>query len=159
MMANKGIPKRGRERFLALVRAGLRILIGAVFIYAAWEKILDPTAFSEAVSNYRLIPESLLHAVALVLPPLELICGALFIFGRWPAVTAWLVLLGIAFILAQAQALARGLDIECGCFGAEANSPLTVSKLLSNVLLLAVLLFFWQSDRRSSARAGVTHVS
>lgn len=125
----------------SVIRIGLRFLIAGVFIYAACEKIWDPEAFAVSVSNYRLLPEVLIYPVALILPPLELICGLMLIIGRWPAATTWLALLGGVFIVAQTQALIRGLDIQCGCFGSDAYSPLTIGKLMTNLLLFAVLIY------------------
>ena len=50
------------------------------------------------------------------------------------AVTAMMAV----FVVAVAQAVARGLDIECGCFGTADAAQVGVSKLLTNIGLLAI---------------------
>ena len=32
-----------------------RILLGAVFVYASWDKILDPTTFADIIANYQIV--------------------------------------------------------------------------------------------------------
>lgn len=130
----------------SLIRIGLRLLIAGIFIFAACEKLWNPEAFAISVSNYRLLPDALIYPIALILPPLELICGLMLLTGRWPAATTWLVLLGCVFVVAQTQALARGLDIQCGCFGSDAYSPLTIGKLVINLLLFVILIYLLRWD-------------
>jgi uncharacterized membrane protein YphA (DoxX/SURF4 family) len=100
----------------------LRILLGAVFIWAAWGKILDPAGFAEVIRNYRLIPETWINPAALLLPWSEVVCGLLLISGRW--IYGSLLLINTAlviFIGALAFNWYRGVDVSCGCFSVSAE--------------------------------------
>lgn len=94
-----------------------RILLGGIFLWASWEKILEPAAFLQIMANYRILPGSLVPFTAVVLPYLEGILGVLLIAGfrtRACALVAEL-LLGI-FTIALILNLVRGVDVACGCF-------------------------------------------
>ena len=58
--------------------------------------------------------------MALGLPPLEMIVGGLLLSGwqRRVAALSALMLTGV-FLLALGSAIARGLTIDCGCFGGD----------------------------------------
>lgn len=95
----------------------LRVALGAVFIVASLDKIQNPEAFATSIANYRLLPYKLINGIAIVLPWLELVTGTLLVLGVWiRASTMILWGLLLAFSVAISQALARGLDISCGCF-------------------------------------------
>jgi len=118
-----------------------RLAVGGVFVYASWNKLLDPQAFAEAVHNYRLVPFALLHPWAHFLPVVELLAGAALILGvlrRGAALT--LAGLTALFIAAIATALARGLDISCGCFNTDSGHGVGVGLLLRDLVLLAACL-------------------
>ena len=45
-----------------------RLVLGGVFIYAGVPKIMEPSAFAEAISNYRFFPGTVVNPIALWLP-------------------------------------------------------------------------------------------
>lgn len=97
-----------------LVRFGL----AAVWLVSGTLKAADPEKTYLAVQAFRLLPDALAGPVAAALPFVELGLGVLVLFGvgtRVVAVLSCLVLL--AFVTGIAQAWARGLSIDCGCFG------------------------------------------
>ncbi len=59
----------------------LRVLLGGVFAYAAWGKLLAPYAFADAISSFDMVPESLLMVSAIVLIWHELVCGVFMLLG------------------------------------------------------------------------------
>ncbi len=101
----------------------LRMALGAVFVVAAVDKIGSPSAFAQAIANYRLLPYQAIHALAIVLPWLELVTGLLLVVGWWTRAAALIadVLLAV-FIVAISQAMIRGLDISCGCFDTDPSA-------------------------------------
>ena len=121
------------------VRAVVRWLIAAVFLYAGITKIVDPAAFAVDIDNYRLLPYLLVGATAAVLPWLEVICALSLLSGLWLRGSALLlVLLNLIFFLAIASAMARGLDISCGCFGSGPGAGrVGFQRLGEDLLLLA----------------------
>ena len=100
----------------------LRVFLGLVFLYAAWDKILHPKEFAESIYNYQILPDMLINISALILPWLELILGIMVIIGIWLPGSLFLInLLMLIFTSALIFNLARGLNIECGCFGSGAD--------------------------------------
>jgi uncharacterized membrane protein YphA (DoxX/SURF4 family) len=98
------------------VASGARWLLGLVFITSALGKIANPAQFADDVAAYRLLPLYMVNLFAITLPWVELLCGLSLINGFALRSGALLVgLLNIMFITASATAMARGLDIECGC--------------------------------------------
>ena len=123
-----------------------RLILGAVFIYASFDKIIHPAAFAEAVYNYQILPDDLINLSAVVLPWAELLLGIVLIAGFWmPGAVALSTLLLTIFMGAMVFNFARGLDISCGCFS---TSPLEGSMTIWTILrdavflLLAVYLLF-----------------
>lgn len=101
-----------------------RFFLGAVFLYAGGPKILDPMNFAEAISNYRLVPATLVTLTAVAVPWLEVVVGICLLSGLLTRSAAALAgCLSFTFATAITTAVVRGLDIECGCFsnGARAN--------------------------------------
>ena len=97
-----------------------RVVVGGLFIYAALSKIIDPLKFAEEVRAYELAPVILTNAVAIVLPWLELFAGALLIIGFWRAEARLLILLMMfGFTFGKISVEARGMDINCGCWGSD----------------------------------------
>lgn len=118
----------------------LRLFCGGLFLFAAWDKILHPAAFSDTVLNYHLLPRELVNVFSLWLPWLELVVGLLLIAGIWARACATLMTaMMLMFLIAIAQAVFRGIDIHCGCFtqGGEANSPVSVWTILRDLSFLA----------------------
>jgi uncharacterized membrane protein YphA (DoxX/SURF4 family) len=94
-----------------------RMILGIVFIYASIDKIQHPAAFAKAVYNYQILPDFLINLTAIVLPWLELILGIFLILGLFRDGSVGLVaFLQLVFLGAMAFNLARGLNIDCGCF-------------------------------------------
>ena len=100
-----------------------RLILGIVFIYASYEKILDPIGFSKNINNYHVTPVFIENIVALVLPWLELIIGLFLIFGLFLEGTISITIsLLVFFIILLAQAVFRGIDVHCGCFKVDASN-------------------------------------
>ena len=114
----------------------IRILLGAVFLWASFDKIIDPSKFARDISNYHIIPFGLENIIAIVLPWLEFLIGSGLILGILVdgAVLLSGVLL-IAFNVLIAQAILRGFNIDCGC-GLKEGQLVGVEKLLENFVFL-----------------------
>lgn len=97
-----------------LVRLGL----AAVWLTSGSIKLIDPGQTFLAVRAYDVLPTGIVHPVAFALPLLELALGLFLLTGLGTriaaAISAVVLLLLIAAI---AQSWARGLTIDCGCFG------------------------------------------
>jgi uncharacterized membrane protein YphA (DoxX/SURF4 family) len=134
----------------ARVALGLRLLLGAVFIYAAYSKLRQSwLLFALSIDSYQLLPEWAVYAVARTLPWLELALGVLLVAGLWlrylaPVAAGILAL----FFIVMVVSYARGGGIDCGCFGV--GEPLSARTLVRDGLLLAAALALVALTRRPS---------
>jgi len=117
-----------------------RFILGGAFVYASFDKILHPAAFAEAVYNYQILPDELINLTAIVLPCLELVLGIFLIINFWmPGTVVICNLLLITFIGALLFNMARGLNINCGCFSTTAvESSMNVLTVLRDTSFLAI---------------------
>ena len=117
------------KNYLILI---VRVLLGAVFLWASFDKIMDPSKFARDIANYHIIPFGLENIIAIVLPWLEFFIGSALILGL--LVDGSVLLSGIlliAFNVLIAQAMLRGFNIDCGC-GLKEGQLVGVEKLLEN---------------------------
>jgi uncharacterized membrane protein YphA (DoxX/SURF4 family) len=95
-----------------------RLIVGAVDVVAGIAKFPDPAGNVRQVRAFQILPEAVVPTVGHALPTAEIVIGGALLFGlltRGFAVLSGLFF--IAFIIGIAAAWARGLEINCGCFG------------------------------------------
>jgi uncharacterized membrane protein YphA (DoxX/SURF4 family) len=119
-----------------------RLILGGVLFVAGFLKV-DKTDISQmAVRSYEMLPISIANMLGLFLPFFEVAIGALLILG---ALTRVVAILGGAtmfvFIIAIGQAWARGLSIDCGCFGGGGSVAPEDTRYLQEILRDAGLVF------------------
>jgi len=132
----------------------IRLGLGAVFVYAGIEKIIHPLDFASSVYNYQLFPLFLIKPIALFLPFFEVIAGGFLLMGQYQRTMAWwtLILLGL-FTLAMGINMARGLDINCGCFSPGSGQANLIPSILKNIAMMTAagfFLFAFPSRKKSS---------
>ena len=137
------------NKFIRRLLLIIRFLLGLIFVVAALQKILDPSEFAVAIENYRLAPWWSVNLIAIVLPWLELMGGTLLIAGIWRRESALLLsIFLVVFLIGILSAMARGLDINCGCFGG-ADEKVGWSLVIGDmVLLAAAVILVVTSDER-----------
>lgn len=126
-----------------------RLVTGGVWVVAGALKVPHPGESVRAVRAYDLLPEGVVPTVGHALPALEIVVGLALVAGvfvRWTAVVS--ALLFAAFVVGIASAWARGLSIDCGCFGgggyeegARAAYPWEIARDLGLFLLAAWLVW------------------
>ncbi len=131
-----------------------RLLVGGVWIVAGALKLPDPAASVRAVRAYDLLPEAITPTFGHLLPVLEVVVGAALVLGmltRGAAVIS--SLLFVMFIVGIVSVWARGMSIECGCFGgggtradAAASYPWEIGRDLG-LLAASLLLVRWRRTR------------
>lgn len=127
----------------------LRLVLGGLFVYAGVVKALDPLGFAQDIRNYRLVGQSLSFIAAIVLPWLEILAGVALAAGIWKRASALIISgLLVFFILLTLVTIARGLDVECGCFGAlSRKSGLGVILEDLGMLFMGLCLLFAPAKR------------
>ena len=89
-----------------------------MLIAAGALKVVEPASSVAAVRAYQLLPDWLVTPVGWGLPFLEFALGLLLVAGLFTRQVAFASgVLFVLFIVAVASAAARGLSIDCGCFG------------------------------------------
>ncbi|CAN2192174.1 COG2259 Predicted membrane protein [Candidatus Nanopelagicaceae bacterium] len=131
-----------------------RLILGGVLFAAGWLKIFTPAKSQMAVRAYEVLPISIANFLGIALPWLEVGLGVLLILGIAVRISA---IFGgglmVLFIAAISQAWARGLSIDCGCFGGGGTVDPSETKYLSEILrdtglaLLGLYLFRYPLTR------------
>ncbi len=108
----------GRRTAYIAFRLACRLAPAGIFLWAGLAKAFARQDSILAVHAYDVLPERLVEPVAIVLPWVEIGLALLLTFGLFVrAAGIGTVLLSGVFIAGLAQAKARGLQIDCGCFG------------------------------------------
>lgn len=98
-----------------------RLLIGLVFAYSGYTKLMDPVEnFQGAVAAYDIIPYIFVPYIARIIPWIEFIFGMLVLAGYMTRVSA-LVIAGMSLsfvvLIAATKVLTGTMPADCGCFG------------------------------------------
>jgi uncharacterized membrane protein YphA (DoxX/SURF4 family) len=144
----------------------LRLALGGIFIAAGVTKIWpvkvhaspfsvtvsscapDASEFADSILNYRVPPRALTNLVAITMPWIELLAGAMFALGVWKRASA-LVITGlmVVFLLAISQAVMRGLNINCGCFGTVEGRKVGLIALAEDTAMLAAAVWLTRREK------------
>ena len=137
-----------------------RLTLGGVIFVAGALKVTTPYKSAAAMRAYELLPISIANFFGYALPWFEVGLGALLILGVATRLSAFFAgSLMIVFILAIASAWARGLSIDCGCFGGGGQVAPGETKYLQEILrdvgltLLAVYLY-WRPHTKWALEPG-----
>lgn len=135
----------------------VRLSVGGVFVYAGIIKVQHPINFADSITTFQIIPTQLVNIIALALPPFEIIIGLMLILGWKVRLAAFSIfILTVIFAIVISQALIRGLEVDCGCFGSGKPSSLkTWASFGRDILLMAasVWLYTISSMRKEAGRA------
>lgn len=134
----------------------IRLGLAAIWVWAGWSKLSDPNEFVRAVRAYDATPEWLSQAIGYGLPVLEMMLALLLLLGLVTRVAATLsALLFLVFLVGLVQAAARGIKLDCGCFGGGGATDGATSYTLDilrdvGLLVLAVYLVLWPITKLSA---------
>lgn len=142
--------KTGENMVFRILHWACRIVLAGIFLYSGYIKVQQPLQFAAALSGYQLFPPDLVIPLTYYFPWVEIMLGA-FLLAGWKlryfaAGTAGLV---STFIILLTITYLRGIDAECGCFGAgDRISPWTITR--DGSFLLPAL--FLAAEERIRAR-------
>ena len=95
-----------------------RLILGGVLLVAGGLKVTDPYASATSVRAYQVLPVPIANFLGFVLPFIEVGLGIFLIIGIWVKFVSVLgAALMLVFVVAIGQAWARGISLDCGCFG------------------------------------------
>jgi uncharacterized membrane protein YphA (DoxX/SURF4 family) len=157
---------------MKVVNIILRLVLGGIFVVAGATKIWhvqsktvyqsntsfaiaghisivpDVSEFADSVLNYRVPPRALNNLVAITFPWIELLAGGLLMCGIWKrASTVVITVLMVVFLIAIGQAVVRGLNISCGCFGTVEGRRVGLNALAEDTAMFAAALWLLWRDK------------
>ena len=125
----------------------IRILVGGLFVFSGFVKLVDPIGsqykfqeyFSESVLNIEfLIPYALPFAILLIIA--EILLGVMILIGYKPTLTVWsLFVLTLIFLFLTWYSAYYDKVTDCGCFG-DAIKLTPWETFYKNVLLIGFIL-------------------
>jgi uncharacterized membrane protein YphA (DoxX/SURF4 family) len=133
----------------------VRLAAAAIWLVAGIAKLADLTSFKQEVAAYDVLPSALVEPVAYALPFVEVSLGVYLLVGLLVRPAALLsTALMLLFIGVQAQAWARGLSIECGCFGSLSKETVGAGSIARDIALAlpGLVLLIWPARRLSLDR-------
>jgi uncharacterized membrane protein YphA (DoxX/SURF4 family) len=96
-----------------------------------------------------MVPLPLVHLFAIALPWVELVAGLCLLNGfKTHSSNIVIFLLTCMFTVGVISAMARGIDIHCGCFSMEGGRKVGAHMLVEEglLLLMCVIIFFFHRD-------------
>lgn len=123
---------KGVQPWLTLIS---RLILGGVLLAAGLLKVTHPAKSAMAVRAYEVLPVTFANFLGYALPWIEVGIALLLILGvavKPAALSGGLLM--FLFIVAIAQAWARGLTIDCGCFGGGGQVAKGETKYLEEIL-------------------------
>ena len=139
------------RRVAAWFAVPVRWYLAVLFIGACLHKIAHPGAFALDIATYDILPLALVNFSAITLPWAELAAGAMLLAGHRTRTAGWMIAgMMVVFLVALSIALARGMDMSCGCFasqGAVDEDPISRLTVVRDLAWLGLALFVMVFDR------------
>lgn len=128
--------------------------LGVLLLWSSWHHLANPWAFLVTVSRYDMVDARLTQIVAMVLPSFQFSLGVMMCANTFRRTTAAMTFtLMLLYSLAQVQALARGLSINCGCFASSGDklSIFTVARTVCFAIAASAVLVVAVNEERYHA--------
>ena len=127
----------------------LRFFVSGLFLVAGVLKLRDADATLVAVYQYKLLSWEASGIAATFLPFVEITAAiALWIPKARLGATSLCLGLNLLFLTALGSAVARNLDVSCGCFGTSDLYTTALTRMIEDVVLLIMSLLLWRSASR-----------
>ncbi len=128
-----------------------RVYLGTIFLLACWHKLAEPGSFALDIATYQILPLALINPMAIILPWVELFAGTMVLVGFRTRAAALLIAGMMAmFLVAISLALAKGLEMSCGCFASQGavEDPISWRTIVRDSAWLLLALYVLLLDRR-----------
>lgn len=136
-----GASKRTLKKARALLILLIRVVLGAILIAAGVAKIGHFGRFATEIAAFRLLPQPVIAPLAVLLPFVEVLVGIALLLRILPNAASWTaVVLFAGYDAAVASAAARGMSVDCGCFGPNDASTTSWGEAARDALFLVLAL-------------------
>lgn len=121
-------PKRSwGHLFLDAVSFFARFYMAYIWLDAGISKLGNEMSTTQSILGYEIFTETWSRYLAHIIAPLEIAGGLLLLFGLFLRHSSWVATFVLAlFMIGIAQAWARGLNIDCGCFEASNDNGIAM---------------------------------
>lgn len=117
------------------------MIVTGVLLYSGLVHAWQPYFFVYSIAAYQIVSAELAGVLGIFIPYLQIVLALCIALQKAEKVALWITGgLFATYALAQASVLARGLEIDCGCFGFVASQVNGFSILIPLVLLMACIL-------------------
>ena len=132
-----------------------RLLAASVFLVAGLLKLLAPMAFADGIAGFHAFPVWAINPLAMCVPWFEILTGTGILIGRTRRAGGLAACgLSVCFVVLYASALARGLDVQCACFGKwDLLQASTRVGLVRALILLGLSAWVYWRARRTDRTA------
>jgi len=150
---NKAENKNNSFGFREFISLAIRLLLGFLFVYAAFDKIIYPYSFYRNLQEYEIIPKALEPLFSVLIPWAELIAGCCLILGLFYRSSGLILLaLLVAFEAGIVVNLIRSKEMDCHCFNLDflgISDKLTWQTAIRDIvfILMAAETVFWSKPR------------
>jgi uncharacterized membrane protein YphA (DoxX/SURF4 family) len=125
------------------------MIVGLMFIVVGVGKIANPEEFAKEIANYQILPYLFVNITAIIVPWIELFAGILLLLGvQTKSSSIVIAVMTVVFTIAVIIAIAKGLNIECGCYSNIASQQVGLPKVLENIGLLILTFIIILSDNK-----------
>lgn len=144
MTVTRGQQDGKRDVVLQVLSAAARFIMAFVWISAGWAKIGQHMTVTQTIMAYQIFTPEWSDMLARIIGPLEIAGGLFLLLGIRIREAGWVSIVVLSlFIIGLSSAYARGLDIDCGCFGAAGDSSSSdiVFTIVRDIVFVGITLF------------------
>ncbi len=106
------------------VTFGVRVLVGALFVFAGATKVGHFNDLASAIAGFRILPQGIIAPLAVLLPFFEIGLGLYLVTGLFTRAAAVVAAVQLTLYAgAIASAVIRHIPANCGCFGPQDQTP------------------------------------
>jgi len=117
----------------------VRVLVGALFIFAGVAKVGHFNDLAAAIAGFRILPEPVVGPLAVLLPFFEIGLGLYLAAGLFTRTAATIAAVQLTvYAAAIASAVIRHIPANCGCFGPQDQVPADWPHVVVDLALAAV---------------------
>lgn len=137
-------------RWRMVVAHACALAVAGVFLFAAYEKIIEPRQFALDIGNFQILPKPYWNLLAIFLPWWEVGAALALLLPRTRRAGVILMTgMLLMFIVAVSYAaLYKGYNINCGCFGKNSAAAGWKTIGLDVALLIGTFLSLLGCPRR-----------
>jgi uncharacterized membrane protein YphA (DoxX/SURF4 family) len=132
---------------MAAVTLIVRLLVGALFVFAGASKVGHFNDLAAAIAGFRILPEPFVGPLAVLLPFFEIGLGLYLIAGLFTRAAAVVGAVQLTIYgAAIASAVIRHIPANCGCFGPQDTAKADWPHVVVDLALAAVcILVAWRA--------------